>query len=131
MNDAFSMNCKLSNSNVYIKISGSFTHFAAESLSALILKHYTKVKRVFVDANKLQACGTEESEHFKRELANGHMPTRQLFFKGAEGFALASNGCKVLITKKKKCQCAGACTKCACLSRAQSRGALLQVASVQ
>lgn len=131
MSDEFKMKCKLSNSNVYIKISGSFTHFAAESLSALILKHYNKVERVFVDAHKLQPCGTEESEHFKRELANGHMPTRQLFFKGAEGFSLASDGCKVLITKKKKCQCAGACAKCACMARAQSRETVLQVAGVQ
>lgn len=128
MSNEFKMKCKLSNSNVYIKISGEFTRFAAESLSAVILKHYNKVARVFVDAQKLLPCGTEESEHFKREIANGHMPTQQLFFKGEEGFALAANGCRVLITKKKKCQCAGACAKCACVARAQSRGAVLQAA---
>lgn len=131
MSNEFKMKCKLSNSNVHIKISGEFTHFAAESLSALILQHYSKVARVFVDAHKLQLCDGEASEHFKRELAKGQMPTQQLFFKGAEGFALASDGCKVLITKKKKCQCAGACAKCACMARAQSREVVLQMAGVQ
>lgn len=119
MNGDFTLKCTLRNSNIYIHASGTLTFFAAETLSAVIVKHHSRVERIFVDIHTLDVHGSEASAYFKHELAAGHVSHNKLFFKGEQGFALAADGCKVLVMKKKQCQCASPCAKCACAARSK------------
>lgn len=119
MSADFKLKCTLRNSNIYIQASGEFTLFAAETLSTIIVKHHSRVERIFVDIHRLDVCDMEASAAFKHELAAGHVSTAKLFFKGEQGFALAADGCKVLVMKKKQCQCVTPCAQCACAARSK------------
>lgn len=124
MSAEFSMKCKWDNSNLYIKAAGDFTKGAAESLSAVLLTQQNRVCRIFVDTVKLDVDEAAATQHFRQTLVQGAMGKElggQIFFKGKQGFALAVDGCRVLLTKKKACQCKTPCARCLCAERSQQR----------
>lgn len=117
----FSMKCKWDNSNLYIKTAGKLSKGAAESLSAVLLGQQNSVCRIFVDTVKLDVEEAKTAEYFRQVLVHGGMSGGKMFFKGKQGFALAVEGSRVLITKKKACQCKTPCTVCKCAERSQQR----------
>lgn len=124
MSAEFSMKCKWDNSNLYIKAAGDFTKGAAESLSAVLLTQHNRVCRIFVDTVKLDVDEAAATQHFRQTLVLGAMGKElggQIFFKGKQGFALAVDGCRVLLTKKKACQCKTPCARCLCAERSQQK----------
>lgn len=121
MGAEFTMQCKWDNSNLYIKAAGDFTLGAAEALCDVMLKQQNRVCRIFVDTGKLAMGEDAPAQYFRQALEQGATTEGQMFFKGKQGFVLAVDGCRVLLTKKKACQCKTPCAKCQCAERSQQR----------
>lgn len=117
----FSMKCKWDNSNLYVKTAGNLSQGAAESLSVVLLGQQNSVCRIFVDTVKLDVEDTKAAEFFRQSLVRGGMAGAKMFFKGKQGFALAVEGSRVLLTKKKACQCKTPCAVCKCAERSKQR----------
>lgn len=117
MNNSFAMKYRESNHDLHVRLSGVFHTDAAKELSSMLKSNYSGAGRVFLDVRELAATGEGAKQLFKQCVQD--LPAERLLFKGELGFQLGRSGSRVLIVKKRDCQCSGACTVCTCAQRAQ------------
>lgn len=117
MNSQFTMKYRESNSDLHVSVAGDFHVEAARELVEVLERNYSGTGRVFLDVRQMETLGEGEVQLFRQCLEG--LPAERLLFKGELGFRLGRNGCRVLIVKKKACQCSGACAVCSCALRAQ------------
>lgn len=117
MNNSFAMKYYESNRDLHVRLTGNFHSAAAQELTSVLKSNYTGAGRVFLDVRELATTEEGAMQLFKQCVQD--LPAERLLFKGELGFQLGRNGSRVLIIKKRACQCSGACTLCKCAQRAQ------------
>lgn len=121
MPEGCTLSSRTSNHDLHIRLTGTFEESLSEHLRAVLQEKYNGQGRLFLDVRELAPLQTEQQALFRTCLAD--FPSRQLFFKGQNGFDVGINGSRVLIMKKKQCSCNGKCTVCTCARRAENRQA--------
>jgi hypothetical protein len=104
---------------------GDFDNFSAYELVHLLHEQYEGKGKVFIDTQKLCKICPFGCKLFKSRLDKNRLPAQQLFFKGENGFKIAPNGSKVIVSHKKhNCRCNGDCAYCACAEKKKSKEAI-------
>lgn len=116
MNEAYSINFRLSNGNTHVGVSGEFNRDTASEIIAFLNQTYAGTGNVFIDTAKIQNIVQSGADYFKSAFGSCHVPSKCLYFKGELGKNLGPDGSRLIIlkTKEKKHQCCGNCKNCKC-----------------
>lgn len=100
MNHSFSINTRHSVGNLHIALGGKFDGMCAWELLKAIRRHDAGLGRVFVNTADLDDIATDGVSLFKNHMTQREIPRDWLYFKGENGFKIAPDGSRVLISKK-------------------------------
>lgn len=110
------------------RVSSNALHITCESFNQAqaqtvlgLLNNHPQCQRFFIDVQKIDLQKNNGALTFRHGLEESSIAPQLIFFKGQAGFALATNGNRVLIPKKrsepaksKKHVCCGRCQNCTC-----------------
>lgn len=116
MSPNFHIEVRKTNGDLHVNPKGIFDGSSACELINLINEHYDGEGQVVIDTNQLREISPFGSNTFRYRLNLELLPPERISFKGENGYAIAPEGCKVLISPKKKHGCKGNCKNCPCSS---------------
>lgn len=120
MRTNFQIEVKKSNGNLHVKPRGDFDGNSAWELVNLLHDQYDGQGRIFIDTHNLREICPFGCNTFQCRLNLNRIPPDRLFFKGENGFKIAPNGSKVLVSHQNHgCRCDGRCSECACKAKDQ------------
>lgn len=101
--------------NLYIDPRGEFDGSSAWELANLIHDRYDGSGLVVIDTQRLCKLCPFGCSTFKCCMRLGRVPANRLLIKGALGYAIAPDGCKVQVDADVKSHhCGGRCENCRC-----------------
>ena len=100
MKPEFNIRSHHSAGNLHISLFGAFNGMCAWELFKIIRRRYAGSGRVFVSTAGLSGVDEAGVRLFKTHMTRTPLPPDWLYFKGAAGFQIAPDGCRVLIVPK-------------------------------
>jgi len=110
MSAKFKIESRTSNGNLHLSPSGDFDGTSAWELLNFIHESYKGKGRVFIDTNRLQQLCSFGCNTFRCGLNFSLLPADRIFFKGKNGFDMAPNGSRVIISQETH-KCSGNCNQ--------------------
>lgn len=118
MNSDFHIESAVKHGDLHLRPKGTFDGNSAHELLNYIYERYKGKGRVFIDTRQLNRLCAFGCNTFRCGLNSQQLPADRLLFKGENGFNLAPNGCKVIVTAKKQpCTCQKKCQNCRCSTK--------------
>ncbi|MEW6593628.1 MAG: hypothetical protein AB1413_02030 [Thermodesulfobacteriota bacterium] len=105
------------NGNLHIELCGNFTASGAARLAEVIGNASPAKSNVYVNTHDVHDVSPEGVTLFAK-LAKGLKTAHQLILVGEKGFAIAPEGCQVIVDEQDKGGCRN-CTNCRCGKRRQ------------
>lgn len=88
------------NSNLFIRLSGDFTHVSACAAVDTIAEQYTGRGNIFVNVVKIGKVQPTAPKEFRKCLASSSLPLQKVYFIGKKGFEIGSGDFRVIIPPK-------------------------------
>jgi hypothetical protein len=98
----FSISSRRSAGNLHIQLSGEFGGTCAWELVKMIRRQYSGSGRIFVRTDGLKAVHPSGIDLFKEHMRLKTVPLVRLYLKGQNGFLIAPDGARVLISNRQK-----------------------------